>query len=186
MQNATSVELKRDVDAVQIPAGTTVILPAGTSVDIMQTLGGSYTIYAMGGLYRIAPKDAEALGITPESSSLSDEVAKKPETTGPVDEKAVWDVLKTCYDPEIPVNIVDLGLVYDMHIEPLPSGANRVCVKMTLTAPGCGMGTVIASDAQQKLLYLAGIEDASVEIVWDPPWHQSMISADGRKILGLE
>lgn len=186
MHNVTSVELTRDCEAVQIPVGTKVTLPAGSMVDITQTLGGSYTVHAQGGLYRIAQHDADALGLQQTSSSLAEEVTKKGDNNGPLDEKAVWDTLKTCYDPEIPVNIVDLGLVYDMHIEPLPPGGNKVYVKMTLTAPGCGMGTVIASDAQQKLLYLPGVEDASVEIVWDPPWHQSMISADGRRILGLE
>lgn len=186
MHNVTSVELKRDCEAVQIPIGTTIILPAGTPVDITQTLGGSYTIHAQGGLFRIGPKDADALGIE-KPASLAETVAQQPGgASGPLEEKAVWDTLKTCYDPEIPVNIVDLGLVYDMHSEALPSGGNKIYVKMTLTAPGCGMGPSIASDAQQKLLYLPGVEDASVEIVWDPPWHQSMISADGRRILGLE
>ncbi len=186
MHNVTSVELKRDCEAVQIPIGSTLILPAGTQVDITQTLGGTYTVRTMGALYRIATKDGDALGITPDSGTLGEAVANRTTTTGPVDEKQLWDTLKSCYDPEIPVNIVDLGLVYDMHIEPLPGGSNKVYVKMTLTAPGCGMGTVIAGDAQQKLLYLPGVEDASVEIVWDPPWHQSMISAEGRRILGLE
>jgi probable FeS assembly SUF system protein SufT len=188
MQNVTSVELTRDCEAVQIPAGTAVTLPAGTSVDITQTLGGSYTVHAQGALYRIAAEDSGALGmksasvITPENEAKNGSEA--PE--GQLDEKLVWDTLKTCYDPEIPVNIVDLGLVYDMHIDLLPEGRNAVAVKMTLTAPGCGMGTVIAGDAQQKLLTLPGVDEASVEIVWDPPWHQSMITAEGRKILGLE
>ncbi|MBA4148712.1 MAG: putative Fe-S cluster assembly protein SufT [Verrucomicrobia bacterium] len=186
MHNVTSVELTRDCEAVQIPIGSTLILPAGTSVDITQTLGNTYTVRTMGGLFRIATKDADALGINPESASLAEAVADRTDVKGPVDEKQLWDTLKTCYDPEIPVNIVDLGLVYDLHVEPLPGGSNKVYVKMTLTAPGCGMGTVIAGDAQQKLLYLPGVEDASVEIVWDPPWHQSMISAEGRRILGLE
>ena len=141
---------------------------------------------APGGLFRISPKDADALGLEASSGSLADEVANKKETAGPVDEKQIWDSLKTCYDPEIPVNIVDLGLVYDMHIEPLPSGANKILVKMTLTAPGCGMGTVIARDAQDKLLGLDAVEEANVQIVWDPPWHQSMITPEGRRILGLE
>lgn len=187
MHENTSVELKRDCQAVQIPVGTTVVLPAGTAVDISQTLGGNYTVQTGGGLYRIAAADADALGIEATTTSLMEEVFKKP--TGPaepLEEKQVWDTLKTCFDPEIPVNIVDLGLIYDMHIEPLPAGTSKVRVKMTLTAPGCGMGTVIASDAQQKLLYLPGVEDAAVEIVWDPPWHQSMITAEGRRILGLE
>jgi probable FeS assembly SUF system protein SufT len=184
-QPVSSVELSRDCEAVQIPAGTTAILKAGTHVDITQTLGGNYTVHSAGGLYRINAKDADALGIT-EAKSLAETVAERPQASGPVDEKLVWDTLKSCYDPEIPVNIVDLGLVYDMHIEPMPSGNSNVKVKMTLTAPGCGMGTVIASDAQNKLLYLPGVEEASVEIVWDPPWHQSMITAEGRRILGLE
>lgn len=182
-----SVALKRNCEAVQIPLGVSVTLPAGLPVFISQTLGGNYTVQTDRGLFRIAARDADALGIEIAPTSLMEEVLKKPEgPLGPVDEKAVWATLKTCFDPEIPVNIVDLGLIYDLHIEPLASGNSKVLVKMTLTAPGCGMGTVIASDAQQKLLYLAGVEDASVEIVWDPPWHQSMITADGRRVLGLE
>ncbi len=179
MHNVTSVELTRDCEAVQIPAGIPATLPAGTPVDITQTLGGSYTIHTGGGLFRIAAKDADALGLEPAAESA-------PANSGPLDEKAVWDTLRECYDPEIPVNIVDLGLVYDLHIEPLPSGRSAVSVKMTLTAPGCGMGGAIAGDAQQKLLSLPGIETANVDIVWDPPWHHAMITEKGRKILGME
>ena len=180
MQSVISVELKRDCEAVQIPYGEKTVLPKGTTVDITQTLGGTYTVRTPHGLFRIAGKDADALGLEPTSAPA---VAV---ATGPLEEKQVWDVLRTCYDPEIRVNIVDLSLVYDMVIEPLPGGTYQVLVKMTLTAPGCGMGPSIARDAQQKLLELPGVEDASVEIVWDPPWHQSMITAEGRKILGLE
>jgi len=180
MTNVTSVELARDCQVVQIPSGNPLILPAGTSVDITQTLGGTYTIRAQGGLFRVAAGDADALGLKPDHAETS------PLAEGPVDEKLVWETLKSCYDPEIPVNIVDLGLVYDMHIEPMPSGHSLISVKMTLTAPGCGMGATIAGDAQQKLLYLPGVEEAVVEIVWDPPWHQSMITEQGRKILGIE
>lgn len=180
MQQISSVQLRRDCQAVQIPAGTTTVLTAGTPVDITQTLGGSYTVHVRGGLYRITAADADALGFQPVAASESSP------TNGPVDETLIWATLKTCYDPEIPVNIVDLGLVYDLHVEPAGDGRSKVSVKMTLTAPGCGMGSVIAGDARQKLLYLEGIEDATVDIVWDPPWHQSMITADGRKILGLE
>jgi probable FeS assembly SUF system protein SufT len=182
----TALQLKRDCEAVQIPLGNVVTLPAGTPVDITQTLGGNYTVQTAAGLFRIAAKDAGALGVEP-SRSLMEEVCQKPAgPAGPVDEKLVWDTLKTCFDPEIPVNIVDLGLVYDLVIEPAPGGNSKLRVKMTLTAPGCGMGTVIASDARQKLLYLPGVEEAEVDIVWDPPWHQSMITADGRRILGLD
>lgn len=185
MHNVTTVDLTRDCEAVQIPVGNVVVLPAGTSVDITQTLGGTYTVHAMGGLFRIATKDIDALGLTPEDAAEAAGTGR-PVTAGPVNEQGVWEVLRTCYDPEIPVNIVDLGLVYDMAIEPTPAGHSRISVKMTLTAPGCGMGGVIARDAQEKLLMLDGVEAAEVEIVWDPPWHQSMISGEGRRILGLE
>ncbi len=178
-----TIQLKRACDAVQIPSGTAARLPADLQVDITQTLGGTYTVHAPDGLYRIAAKDADALGLEVQGAI---DLAKAQVSEGPVDEKLVWETLKTCFDPEIPVNIVDLGLVYDMHVEPAPGGNSIVSVKMTLTAPGCGMGATIAGDAQQKLLYLPGIEEAVVEIVWDPPWHQSMITEQGRKVLGLE
>lgn len=179
MNEPTSIELKRDCSAIQIPAGIGTTLPAGTSVSITQTLGGSYTVQAQGGLFRIAPQDADALGFdVPKPAEVS--------VAGQVDEKLVWDTLRTCFDPEIPVNIVDLGLVYDMKLTPQSGGGANVDVKMTLTAPGCGMGPAIAGDAQVKLLNLPGVEDAHVEVVWDPPWHHSMITPEGKKILGLE
>lgn len=181
MTTLSTVTLSRDCPAVQIPAGHPVTLPAGTEVDVTQTLGGTYTVHASGGLFRISGKDADALGMNVEQPA-----ATAGGSGESVTEAMVWETLKTCYDPEIPVNIVDLGLVYDMGIEGLPSGNKKVFVKMTLTAPGCGMGATIAGDAQQKLLMLPGVEDASVEIVWDPPWHQSMITAEGRRLLGIE
>jgi probable FeS assembly SUF system protein SufT len=183
MHEVITAELTRDCDAVQIPHGSTVTLPRGTSVDITQTLGGSYTVHAMGGLFRVANKDADALGL--QAAALS-QPRPPAAPSSPLDEQQIREVLRTCYDPEIPVNIVDLGLVYDLQLSELPSGQRRVDVKMTLTAPGCGMGPSIAGDAQQKLLMLDGVEDANVEIVWDPPWHQSMITEEGRRILGLE
>jgi len=184
MQNVTSVELSRDCDAIEIPAGNPMTLRAGTRVDITQTLGGAYTVHTMGGLYRISSKDADALALQREAGQSNS--APPTEKVSPEQlEKMIWDTLKTCYDPEIPVNIVDLGLIYDMRLEH-QEGGYRIGVKMTLTAPGCGMGTVIAGDAQQKLLYLPGVQGADVEIVWDPPWHQSMIAAEGRRILGLD
>ena len=178
------MELSRDCDAVQIPVGAPVVLPKGTHVDIAQTLGGTFTVHAQGGLYRIAGKDADALGLQPPQQ----EKKQMPAGGAPekLDEKEIWEILRTCYDPEIPVNIVDLGLVYDLAIEKLPSGFHKVDVKMTLTAPGCGMGGVIAGDAQQKILALDPVEEANVSVVWDPPWHQSMISEQGRRVLGLE
>ena len=180
MKRIVTVVLNRDCAAVQIPSGGQITLSVGTSVDIAQTLGGSFTVHAPGGLFRIAGKDSDALGMQPEDSS------PLPQHTGELTEKMAWEVLKSCFDPEIPVNIVDLGLVYDLAIDALPTGGSKVFVKMTLTAPGCGMGAAIAGDAQQKLLSLPSVLDASVEVVWDPPWHQSMITADGRRILGLE
>lgn len=179
MNDVTSVKLTRDCETVQIPHGTTKLLPKGTPVDITQTLGGSYTIHAMGGLFRVASKDADALGLQAPAPTAAT-------TTTEAGEQEVWTTLRTCYDPEIPVNIVDLGLVYDMQLTRLPDGQGCVNVKMTLTAPGCGMGPSIAGDAQQKLLALDGIIEANVEIVWEPPWHQSMITAEGRRVLGLE
>ena len=183
MQNITTTELTRDCEVVQIPHGTTLTMPKGTPVDITQTLGGSFTIQAQGGLYRVASKDSDALGIAPTTEPSA---ANPAAGSGEVSEQQIWDALRTCYDPEIPVNIVDLGLVYDMQINKLPDGRSRVDVKMTLTAPGCGMGGVISGDAQQKLLMLDGMEEATVEIVWEPAWHQSMITAEGRRVLGLE
>lgn len=184
MTHTGPVQLKRDCEATQIPAGTAVVLPAGTPVAIIQTLGGAYTIEANGGLFRLAGSDADCLGLAPAEPASPADPGAAP--ISPANEQGVWDALRACYDPEIPVNIVDLGLVYDLRIETLPSGSVRVAVQMTLTAPGCGMGPAIAADAQQKLLDLAGVEEASVQIVWDPPWTPSRISPAGRSKLGLD
>ena len=182
MHSVTTVTLSRDCEAIQIPAGNVTTLPAGTEVDITQTLGGTYTVHANGGLFRISSQNADALGLKVEPAPAAQAAASGDSVTEPM----VWETLRSCYDPEIPVNIVDLGLVYDMGIEPLPTGKKKVFVKMTLTAPGCGMGATIAGDAQQRILMLPDVEDASVEIVWDPPWHQSMITPEGRRLLGIE
>jgi probable FeS assembly SUF system protein SufT len=177
------IALSRDCEAVQVPAGHSVTLPKGTVAFITQSLGGTYTLQvpSFGGLYRVAGKDADALGLEVAATDATAE----PQPSGDL-ETEVWGQLKTCYDPEIPVNIVDLGLVYDMQVSPLADGANRVDVKMTLTAPGCGMGASIAHDARQKLLSLPGVEEADVELVWEPPWSPQMISAEGRQLLGME
>jgi len=178
------IDLRRDTEVVQIPQGITITIPAGTRVVVTQALGDSYTVQAptLGGLYRINGKDADALGKTPRNT---DETAAAVVGSGPVDEGRVWDELKNVFDPEIPVNIVDLGLVYDLKLLPLEAGGTRVEVKMTLTAPGCGMGRAIAMDAQQRLEHLAGVAEAAVELVWDPPWNPQMISPEGRSILGM-
>ncbi len=178
--SAEQVELNRDCEAVQIPAGHTVTLPKGTVGIITQALGGSYTLQvpSYGGLYRVASQDADALGKEGTADSVATGAATDLETQ-------VWEQLKTCYDPEIPVNIVDLGLVYDMRVSDA-DGGKRVDVKMTLTAPGCGMGGYIAQEARQKLLQLEGVDEADVEVVWDPPWSPQMISPEGRQLLGME
>ncbi len=153
---------------------------ADTPVDITQSLGGSYTVRSPQGLFRVDARDADALGFAvPHEANLR-------ESGAPATEPEVWDALKQVYDPEIPVNIVDLGLVYDLVIEKIQEeDGRRVQMKMTLTATGCGMGPAIAADAQNRILSLPGIDDASVEVVWDPPWHQSMISEEGKKTLGI-
>ena len=179
--------LTRDVEASVVPVGTKVTLQKGEQAHITQSLGGTYTVIVNGNMFRIESKDGDALGI---EASVVPTGSATATPAGPLTqeelEKKVWESLKTCYDPEIPVNIVDLGLVYDMQVKPMPTGRSSVSVKMTLTAPGCGMGGVIAGDAQQKILALPGVEEALVEIVWDPPWHHSMISEQGRKVLGLD
>ena len=172
--------LTRDCPATAIPAGHELTLAAGTEVFITQTLGGNVTVRTDQGLFRIARETAGALG----GFAIAAEVSAAPR--GEFSEAAVWDALKTCFDPEIPVNIVDLGLVYDLAIEPTPAGAHRVEVKMTLTAPGCGMGPTIAEDARQKIAALPSVESAKVHIVWDPQWVPQMISPEGKRILGLE
>jgi len=178
------ITLLRDCEAVQIPSGVPAKLTKGARVVITQSLGGAFTVMPeSGGLLRIANADADALGLQPSAPDAPASSASSP--TGPLDEKLVWEQLKSCFDPEIPVNIVDLGLVYDLKIQPLPQGGNRVDVKMTLTAPGCGMGVHIAADAKSRILTLPGVKEAEVAVVWDPPWNQSMISADGKAKLGM-
>ncbi len=180
---ASEYVLTRDITATVIPAGDTVALPAGTAAHVMQTLGGSVTIRTDGGLFRIPRESADALDGF-DTSTLG--VAQPAAATGDFSEEAVWSAMKTCFDPEIPVNIVDLGLVYDLSIEKTPTGGHAVEVKMTLTAPGCGMGPVIAEDARQKIATLPTVESAKVHIVWEPTWTPQMISPEGRKALGLE
>jgi probable FeS assembly SUF system protein SufT len=178
------ITLKRDCEAVLIPSGERTMLGAGTEVTLSQTLGGAYTVVAGHHLARIDGKDADALGMTPSpEATVPTEPQLSPE--GLVREDLVWRQLKTCYDPEIPVNIVELGLIYDLAIAPHPEGGSQVEVKMTLTAPGCGMGAMIAEDVQQKVLALPGVTESKVELVWDPPWTQAMMSEAAKLELGL-
>ncbi len=188
MPTPDKVVLQRDVEATVIPVGTRTTLPAGQTAYITQALGGTYTVVVDGNMYRIDGRDADALGLEtapPPAPATAAFAPAKPLTREEV-EQQVWSVLKTCYDPEIPVNIVDLGLVYDCQVTPLPdTGAYRVDVKMTLTAPGCGMGPVIQQDAQNKILALENVAEVNVELVWDPPWSQSMMTEAARLELGL-
>ena len=181
MNGSEPITLSRDVEAAVIPVGTRVTLQKGEQAHITQSLGGSYTVIVNGNMFRIEGADADALGF---------EVARKAASTGaPVSkeslEKEVWNQLRSCYDPEIPVNIVDLGLIYDCHITELNPNNHKVDVKMTLTAPGCGMGPMLAQDVQNKVLNLEGVEDVAVELVWDPPWNQSMMTEAAKLQLGL-
>ncbi len=172
------VQLSRAVNAVRIPSGDSIALAAGTSVIITQSLGGSFTVAltTVGGLYRIAGSDADALGHEAQTQTATSD--------GPFDEQKVWEQLKNCYDPEIPVNIVDLGLIYGLEISG-EDGARNIAVKMTLTAPGCGMGPSLAADAQQRILTVPGVSSADVQLVWDPPWSPDRISTAGREKLGM-
>jgi probable FeS assembly SUF system protein SufT len=180
MNHNTEIELSRDCEAIQIPAGLKTTIPAGTQVIITQSLGGSYTIACDFGLFRISEDDVDVLGLQPRAA-----LEKKEKSGDKVSEDAVWDQLRTVYDPEIPVNIVDLGLVYDCQVLKSPESGTRIEVKMTLTAPGCGMGPAIAQDARSKILTIPGVDEADVELVWDPPWNQHMISEAGKMKLGL-
>ena len=179
------IELSRDCQAVQIPHGTTITIQKGTPVVITQALGDTYTVQlpTQGGLYRIADKDADALG---KKSKGLPTTTVKTEGSETISEEIVWDQLKQVYDPEIPVNVVDLGLIYDLQIDPVPSGGNKVLVQMTLTAQGCGMGPSIAMDAQHRIEALPGVTEAEVRVVWDPPWTPEMMSPEGKKQLGVE
>jgi len=177
------INLKRDCKAILIPSGEEATLTAGSPVIITQSLGGTYTVATQTGLARIAEADADALGMQIEKS---EEAPKSAGTaSGDVKEDEVWAQLKNVYDPEIPVNIVDLGLVYDLILGKSESGGTTVNVKMTLTAPGCGMGPTIAADARGRILTVPGVESAEVDLVWSPPWNQGMISEAGRMKLGL-
>ncbi len=172
--------MERDVQAIIIPAGETVTLPEGTTGFITQALGGSFTVYVEGNLFRIAGLDADALGKEPV------EPPKVPENATDKDiEDVIWQQLKTCYDPEIPINIVDLGLIYRCEVRPRPDGQRSVEIDMTLTAPGCGMGDVLVQDAQEKIAIIPTVTDVRVELVFDPPWSQAMMSDEARLQTGL-
>ncbi len=179
--NNDPITLCRDVEAAVVPIGSKVTLQKGEQAFVTQSLGGTYTVIVNGNMFRIDNKDADALGFQPAQKAASTGAPVSQEAL----EKEIWQQLRSCYDPEIPVNIVDLGLIYDCHLTPLNSSSYKVDVKMTLTAPGCGMGPMLAQDVQGRLLGLEGIDDVAVELVWDPPWNQAMMSEAAKLQLGL-
>ena len=172
--------VSRDVSAVIIPAGDTLTLREGTTGFITQSLGGSFTVYVEGNLFRIAGQDADAIGKEPVAPPAVPENATDADI-----ENVVWQQLRTCFDPEIPINIVDLGLVYRCEIKSLPDGERSVEVDMTLTAPGCGMGDILVQDAQEQIGVIPTVADVRVELAFDPPWNQSMMSEEARLQTGM-
>jgi probable FeS assembly SUF system protein SufT len=171
------IVLARDCQATQIPSGSKVTLPAGTRVSITQSLGGQFTVTTdEGGLFRIASEDADALGERATTAA--------PMIEGPFEEEQVWEQLRTVFDPEIPVNLVDLGLIYRCEAVPLPDGGNRVEIDMSMTAPGCGMGDVLKEDVRRKVQGVPGVREVQVEVVWDPPWDASRMSEAAKLQLG--
>ena len=180
---SNDVTIQRNCLATLIPSGDEVTLAEGATYSIAQSLGNSVTLRDLNGLYRVGESDLDALGQEIKDQVLGSQ--KKEVASGPFSEDLLWDALRGCYDPEIPLNIVDLGLVYDLRVEE-EGDTRNVFVKMTLTAQGCGMGPVIADDAKTRIGNLEGVSEATVDIVWDPPWNPKMISEEGKKVLGLE
>ncbi|MBN4078420.1 putative Fe-S cluster assembly protein SufT [Gammaproteobacteria bacterium AH-315-C21] len=174
------IPLKRDCKATLIPVGTEITIPSATQVVVTQALGGSFTVNVAGNLARIAGEDADALGL--EYTLIKKDIT---DVDGPVDIEQVWEQLRTCYDPEIPVNIVELGLIYECKTTELEDGGNQVNITMTLTAPGCGMGPILVDDAHSKVMSVKNVTEVHCELVFDPPWDQGMMSEAARLQTGL-
>jgi probable FeS assembly SUF system protein SufT len=174
------IELTRDCEATEVPYGGVQVLAAGTRVRVMQSLGGAYTVATeRGSMMRIEARNADALGFTPQSKQTQS-------TPAQFSEKLVWDQLKTVYDPEIPVNIVDLGLVYSCQITPAEAGGHKIDIQMAMTAPGCGMGDVLRADIEHKLSQLPEVREVHAQVVFDPPWHPGRMSEAAKLQLGLD
>ncbi len=179
MRMQKEIRTTREIEAKEIPSGMGITIPEGTPLTLTQSLGGSFTVVTpYGYMARVEGKDADAIGEEPVA--LEAEAA-----AGKSVEELCWDQLRTCYDPEIPVNIVDLGLVYKCEAKPLPEGGDKVDVRFTLTAPGCGMGDVLREDIRGKLLAVPGVKDAEVQVLFDPPWNMSMMSDAAKLQLGM-
>ncbi len=179
-RSSEPVRFERDCDAVLVPQGEAVTMPAGSVGYITQALGGSWTVFVEGNLMRIAGKDADAIGKEPPAPIELPEGASDDEV-----EKLVWAQLRTCFDPEIPINIVDLGLVYEAAVVRREDGERRIEVRMTLTAPACGMGEILVEDVRGKLERIPTVAEADVELVFDPPWSRSMMSEVARLETGM-
>lgn len=175
-----TVTFARDCDAVMIPSGDTGVIPAGAQGILTQALGGSFTVFIQGNLFRIAGEDADAIGKEPQKPP-----ELPPNATDEDVEQLVWAQLATCYDPEIPINVVELGLIYRCDITPLGMGERQVDIDMTLTAPGCGMGDIIADDVRSKVLMVPTVVQARVDIVFDPPWTHDMMSEAAKLQTGM-
>jgi probable FeS assembly SUF system protein SufT len=175
------IQLKRDCEAIEIPSGVHRALPAGTHARISQFLGNAYTVITdLGYMCRIDGKDADALGMTPPTPD------DQPSIPLQFNEQMVWDQMKTVFDPEIPVNIVDLGLIYSCDISDVEGGGKKVDVKMSMTAPGCGMGNVIKADVESKLARVPEVKQVNVEVVFDPPWHPGLMTEAAKLQLGFD
>ena len=183
MRSHEQVTLRRDVDALLIPSGTPITIPEGSDVYITQALGGNYTVNINGNLAQIAAQNTDALGFDVDQSRKF----RKSEVSdnGKVDEELVWEQMRTCYDPEIPINIVDLGLIYNCDITKLDNGGNRIDILMTLTAPGCGMGDFLTEEVRQKIQMLPNVTEINVEMTFDPPWSQEMMSNAAKLETGM-
>ena len=184
MNSEKAIVVKRDCPAVMVPSGEPTTLPAGSSVWVTQSLGGTYTVMTdRGYMVRVDGIDGDAIGMAQVAEPKQNE-SITVENGGEV-EKRVWDQLRSCFDPEIPVNIVDLGLIYHCDVTPLSDGGYKAIVRFTLTAQGCGMGQFLKADIQRKLLSVTGVREADIEIVWDPPWNQRMLSEAAKLQLGI-
>jgi probable FeS assembly SUF system protein SufT len=179
-QQNEPVTLQRDVEAVMVPAGVPVTLRADKTGFITQALGGSFTVYIEGNLFRVAGKDADALG---QEVSVGPELP--PNATDDDVKELVWEQMRSCFDPEIPINIVELGLVYSCELTHEEDGSRIASIQMTLTAPGCGMGEVLVRDVKEKVEMVPTIKQADVELVFDPPWNQTMMSEAARLQTGM-
>ena len=178
MSDNNFIKISKDCDGILIPSGDQIKIEKGTPVKITQSLGGYFTLYVNGNLVKLDGRDGDAIGQTMEVKNVHVDMKK-------FDEKLIWDQLKTCYDPEIPVNIVDLGLIYNLNYKKLDNQQYYINIKMTLTAAGCGMGPAIAADAESKVKGLPFIDDVLIELVWDPIWNQDMMTEEAKLKLGM-